>query len=502
MGDTHRDDKPSDFLLPESVKSWFTLLYTHLISGNASEMARLYDREFHALTNNYFKQSSWPEPSAVAPLVDDDATFLVLYKQLYFRHMFSKLQPTFEFKVASWENYCEIFDGVLDGSLEVDALPSQWTFDLVNEFVYQYQSFSQYRAKVAASTKSDHETAQYETHKGIWDTTAVLNYLHAIVHKSNIRAVLKKDADAQSTFLKELGYYALICLSRAHVLYGDYYTSLQLLSPIDLYNKGSLDKKATDQIHEKAPLCHVSVFYHRGVAQLMLEDFAGAIRSFSTIILQVHRSRNYYARFADYDQLNKHTEKAVALLAIALFLCPSLRVNEQLLALIRDKYSDKQSKLQKGELAVLNDWFSFATPKFILPNLVATATSGDKTNRSQEVSQLQLANFIAIVERQQHVPSLRAYVKLYRSISLDKLARFRSVDVDTVRSELIAYKRNGSSDASTATSSTAARQSQSDVHFYLENDVVRVDDELPNQRTGDFFINHIHRFARVVAESA
>jgi translation initiation factor 3 subunit L len=496
MGDTHRDDKPSDFLLPESVKSWFTLLYTHLISGSASEMARLYDREFHTLTNNYFKQSSWPEPAAIAPLVDDDATFLVLYKQLYFRHMFSKLSPTFDFKIASWDNYCEIFDGVLDGSLEVDALPSQWTFDLVNEFVYQYQSFAQYRAKVAASSKNDQETAQLEAHSGIWDTTKVLNYLHAIVHKSNIRAVLKKEDAAPSEFLQELGYYALICLSRAHVLYGDYYTSLQLLAPIDFYNKGGAvdGKKATDQIHEKAPLCHVSVFYHRGVAQLMLEDFAGAIRSFSTIILQVHRSRNYYARFADYDQLNKHTEKALALLAIALFLCPSQRVNEQLHAMIRDKYSDKQSKLQKGDLAVLNDWFSFATPKFILPTILPATT----TNRSQEVSQLQLANFIAIVERQQHVPSLRAYVKLYRSISLDKLARFRGVDVDTVRSELIAYKRNG--DATTAAAN--ARPSQSDVHCYLENDVVRVDDELPNQRTGDFFMNHIHRFARVVAESA
>lgn len=486
----HRDDKPADFLLPESVKNWFTQLYTHLVSGNASEMARLYDREFQNLTNNYFKQTAWPEPSAIEPLVDSDPTFLVLYKQLYFRHLFSKMQPGFEMKVQSWQNYCEIFDGVLNQSLEIDALPSQWVFDIVGEFVYQYQSFSQYRAKV--TTKSDAEIAQYQANLHIWDTTKVLNYLHALVRVSNIRAILKNEetaTPAPSEFLKELGYYALICLSRAHVLYGDFYTALQLLEPIDFYNKSARgsDKKTTDQIYEKSPMCHVSVFYHMGVAQLLVEDFAGAIRSFSTIILQVQRSRNYYSRFADYDQINKHAEKALALLSIALFVCPGQRVNEQIHALIREKYSDKQAKLQKGELDVLNDWFSFATPKFILPTVPFVA--GDKTNCSAEVSQLQLKNFVAIVARHQHVPSLRSYVKLYRSIDVAKLARFRGVDVDVVRSELVAYKLHGAA-------------LKSDVHFYLADDVVLVDEEQNNQRTGDFFINHIQRFARVVEDCA
>jgi translation initiation factor 3 subunit L len=490
----HRDEKPADFLLPESVKNWFTHIYTHLISGNGAEMTRLYDREFHNLTNNYFKQTTWPEPSAIESLVDSDPTFLLLYKQIYFRHMFAKTQPGMESKIASWETYCAIFDGILDQSLDIEALPSQWLFDLVGEFVYQYQSYSQYRAKVAS--KSEHEIALYQANVSIWETKKVLNYLHALVRYSKIVEILKQgnDADAAtavtapSNTIKELGFFALITLSRANVLYGDYYTALKLLEPIDFYNKRSRSEpkvKTNDQIHEKSPAAHVSVFYHMGFAQLMLQDFASAIRSFSTIILQVQRSRNYYSRFADYDQLSKLTEKAGALLSIAQFLSPGQRVNEQIHSMIREKYGDKQAKLQKGDVSALTELFSYSAPKFILP--ACPLVDGKPVNRSAEASQVQQKAFADLVARQQHVPALRSYVKLYRSIDLEKLALFRGVDSERARAELIAHKVHSAA-------------FKSDVHFYLTNNLVLVDEEVNNQRTGEFFINHIHRFARIVDE--
>ncbi|OWZ22230.1 Eukaryotic translation initiation factor 3 subunit E [Phytophthora megakarya] len=476
-----RDDKPADFLLPETVKSWFSHMYTHLISGNVAEMARLYDREFHNLTNNYFKQASWPEPSAVESLVDEDPTFLLLYRQIYFRHLFSRLQPGMDMKVASWETYVAIFDGVLDGSLDLDALPSQWVFDIVGEFVYQYQSYCQYRAKVA--TKGEQEIAAYTENLFIWDTSKVFGYLHALVRHSKIVEILKDEEGAQapSPVIKELGYFSLITLARAHVLFGDYYTSIKLLEPIDLLNKSSA------QIYEKSPHCHVSVFYHMGFAQLMLEDFSAAIRSFSTIILQVNRNRNYYSRFADYEQLHKLTEKAMALLAIALFLCPGQRVNDQIHSLIREKYGDKQAKLQKGDISALTELFGFSCPKFILP---AVAVKDEApVNRSAEASQRQQRAFNDMVARQQHIPAVRSYIKLYRSIDLEKLAAFRGVDVELARAELMALKVSGS-------------RLKSDVHFFLNNNLVLIDEEASNQRTGEFFINHIHKFARIVDECA
>ncbi|CAI5729728.1 unnamed protein product [Peronospora farinosa] len=483
-----RDEKPADFLLPETVKSWFSHMYKHLMSGNVLDMARLYDREFHNLTNNYFKQTSWPEPSAVKSLVDNNPTFLLLYKQIYFRHLFSRMQPGMDMKVASWETYVAIFDGVLDGSLNLKALPSQWVFDIVGEFVYQYQSYSQFRAKVA--TKSEAEIASYQENLLIWDTSKVLSYLHALVRHSKIVEILKEGEGVQtsSDVVTELGYFSLITLARAHVLFGDYYTSLKLLEPIDLFNKSSRgEAKTTAKIHEKSPGCHVSVFYHMGFAQLMLEDFVAAIHSFSTIILQVNRNRNYYSRFADYEQLHKLTERAMALLAIALFLCPGQRVNDQIHALIREKYGDKQGKLQTGDTSALGELFSFSCPKFIVPAVAVESKAA--INRSTEASQRQQKAFNDMVARQQHIPAVRSYIKLYRSIDLEKLAAFRRIDVELARAELMALKVSGS-------------RLKLDVHVFLNNDLVLIDEETSNQRTGEFFINHIHKFARIVDECA
>ena len=80
-------------------------MYTHVVSGNTDEMERLYDQEFTVLTNNYFKSSEWPDPQtkAVKSLVHDDETFLALYTQIYYHHMFSKLQPTRQDKIDSWK---------------------------------------------------------------------------------------------------------------------------------------------------------------------------------------------------------------------------------------------------------------------------------------------------------------------------------------------------------------------------------------------------------------
>ena len=55
------------------------------------------------------------------------------------------------------ENECDIvlcccFQVVLHGVMNMQ-LPNQWLWDMVDEFVYQFQSFCQYRAKM----KNKHE---------------------------------------------------------------------------------------------------------------------------------------------------------------------------------------------------------------------------------------------------------------------------------------------------------------------------------------------------------
>lgn len=52
---------------------------------------------------------SLPQAEAIAPDVDYDHVFCLLYKEIYFRHIFAKLTPTLEQRCESWDNYCQLF---------------------------------------------------------------------------------------------------------------------------------------------------------------------------------------------------------------------------------------------------------------------------------------------------------------------------------------------------------------------------------------------------------
>ena len=136
--------------------------------------------------------------------MDDDEIFLTLYRELYYRHIYSKLQPTLEQRIEvgwvsvwlaccdpcslsncgeggsllfplvhaplppfvrsqphvcctpgfhlvhptpptsqSFHTYIDLFSIILDRDGPVPlALPNVWLWDMIDEFIYQFQSFS------------------------------------------------------------------------------------------------------------------------------------------------------------------------------------------------------------------------------------------------------------------------------------------------------------------------------------------------------------------------
>ena len=81
-------------------------------------------------------------------------------------------------------------------------LPNGWLWGMVDEFVYQFQSFQQYRGKL--SQKSAEELARLRECGQVWDIGTVLNYLQAFVDKSGIVAELSTPGPPLLTQLPEL----------------------------------------------------------------------------------------------------------------------------------------------------------------------------------------------------------------------------------------------------------------------------------------------------------
>lgn len=83
------------------------------------EIQNIYEHHFPKLTERYFKDKNtyqpWPTSDVISDLVGGDEVFKILYKELYYRHLYSKLpnQLTLDHRFESYENYCDLFNQVL-----------------------------------------------------------------------------------------------------------------------------------------------------------------------------------------------------------------------------------------------------------------------------------------------------------------------------------------------------------------------------------------------------
>jgi len=460
------------------------------------EILSMYESSFAKITDKYFKASPWPSVDAIAPYVDYDHVFCLLYKELYFRHLFARLTPSLEHRLESWANYCELFSVVLQGNVNMQ-LPNLWLWDMVDEFCYQFQSFCQYRAKLALKTPEELEALRAAP-PAAWSVLGCIKYLQALAHNSGVARVLESERTsgdlsaftategydrASSNVLRTLGYFAYIGLARVHCLLGDYAGCLAALDPLHVWQQGAL--------LTKVPGCHVSTRYYCGFAHLMSRHTTDAIKSFNAALVYIARQQRALAvqqrtglAGGALEQIAKKQEQMFGLLALAVAMCPQHKLlDEGVKSALADKYADKMVKMSAGDEAVADELFSFACPKFI----AACPPSCDDplANTSQDAFRLQLRLFLASVRSASLLPLLRSFLRLYTAIPVTKLAQLMDYDPAALRQLLAAMKRkaqvqewrgNGTPLLDGAWASTG------DVDFYVDGEMVHVIDSKPQRQ--------------------
>lgn len=390
------------------------------------EVQNLYENSFPKLTEQFFDKQSWPDEGDVAHIVDNDPVFLVLYKELYYRHIYARIQggPSLEQRFGSFFNYCDLFNYILSAETPVSLeLPDQWLWELIDEFVYQFQSFAQYRARLLKKTPEEIENLN--AHNNIWSVLCILNVLHSLVDKSKIKSQLEVyasggDPDSvagsfgRHSLYKMLGYFSLVGLLRLHSLLGDYYQAIKVLENVELYKKSA---------YSHVPACQISTAYYVGFAYMMMRRYADAIRTFSSILLYIQRTKQLFAsRSYQNDQINKQTEQMYHLLAICLVLHPQC-IDEGLQQTLREKnYHEKMYKMQYGDLAEFEACFLYACPKFLSP--CPPPPDAPNEDYVKEAIKHQTQVFMDEVAQQKMLPTIRSYLKLYTTLPLSKLATF------------------------------------------------------------------------------
>uniref|UniRef100_A0A8C1BQT1 Eukaryotic translation initiation factor 3 subunit L n=1 Tax=Cyprinus carpio carpio TaxID=630221 RepID=A0A8C1BQT1_CYPCA len=393
------------------------------------EIQDVYENSWNKLTDRFFKTSPWPEAEAIATLVGNDAVFLILYKELYYRHIYAKV------------------------SVSVFAHP--WIVSSCLSCLSIMRLFLMYR-EVQLLTRGDPESVAGEY--------------------------------GRHSLYKMLGYFSLVGLLRLHSLLGDYYQAIKVLENIEL-NKKSM--------YSRVPECQITTYYYVGFAYLMMRRYQDAIRVFANILLYIQRTRNMFQRTTyKYEMINKQNEQMHGLLAIALTMYP-MRIDESIHTQLREKYGDKMLRMQKGDLQVFEELFSFACPKFLSP--VVPNYDNVNPNYHKEPFQQQLKVFAEEVQQQAQLSTIRSFLKLYTTMPVAKLAGFLDMSEQEFRIQLLVFKHKMKNLVWTSGISAldGEFQSASEVDFYIDKDMIHIADTKVARRYGDFFIRQIHKFEEV-----
>jgi translation initiation factor 3 subunit L len=225
--------------------------------------------------------------------------------------------------MEGWDVYRELFDEILmdaedgghkvsEGSTPKFYLLPQWTFDILHEFVYQFQGFCQVRTTlhanavkhgvlgeptpegeptINASAKATHHVIENVTvlaQQGTeaWAVESVLDYLQRLV-------AIGTSKECNVPAYQYMGLFASVTLSRLECLVSDYTASLQALAPI--YESNILVCKADQETKTALEVVHtvfaarLSLNYHAAISFLMLRRYKDAVTILGEICAYMHR---------------------------------------------------------------------------------------------------------------------------------------------------------------------------------------------------------------------
>lgn len=537
-----------DFMLPQSVKTFIKQFYSSVKNGDLQGAKSQYTKEFQLITERYFSDPAapWPSAETVAPLCDNDKMFLHLYTELYYRHLFQIGQHNLHDMVDSWRNWCAFFQYILDNPHSQDyRLPLEWLYDIINEYVYQFQSFSQLRNKAATLSSDDREVRDNNASNTIelffvflrtttTTTTIALSLslpfpppsFHPFSLSSHLSLFLSPSPSSSSLslfkilmantsawrpskVLETLGALADEAGEQAGDFQGDLDEGEEAISQ-PLAQLGYLSSIGKARVHivlgdyrmvlaSLAPIqlfeqglftrvtaCHIMIYYCAGFAYMMLRRYVDASTCFRRILIFLSRTKNFQKR-----EIQKKHDQIVSLLAMTWALCPGIVVEESVRELLNEQHGDKLARLQSGQLGVYRDLFDYACPKFISPSNLRE--SGSPAAFTQTVANIQCTIFLEEVKQRVQLATGTSYLKLYTMASMTKLAQLRGMSEADLRRSLVYIKNKM---RSLTWEEGAPLSGVEKVHmspnFYVQASAVKVEDREDGSEArgyGKYFIN-------------
>ncbi|OAA67077.1 eukaryotic translation initiation factor 3 subunit [Niveomyces insectorum RCEF 264] len=400
-----------------------------------------------------------------------------------------------EVKFQSYDAYCSLFHFILNSEGPVDLEPPSyyWAWDVIDEFIYQFNSFSSYRMRIARQANNEEEIAVLRENPNTWGCYSVLNVLYSLIQRSQITeqlAATKRNEDPMAVageygsknLYRMLGYFSIIGLLRVHCLLGDFSLALQTMDDIEL------NKKA---MFARVMAAHFTTYYYIGFSYMMMRRYADAIRMFSHILVYVSRTKNFQKN-AQYDSITKKNDQMYALIAICVAFHPT-RLDDAVHTQIREKYGEQLLKLQRGgpeSLPIFEELFRAACPKFISP----VPPDFDNPEANVDPIEHHLSVFMDEVKTNMWSPTVKSYLRLYTTMDLKKLAGFLEVRPEELRSWLLVNKERTKQLRWNDQKLLGGEWvSVSDLDYAMQGDLIHVSEAKVGRKLVDWYLRNLSR---------
>merc|ERR1712032_555302 len=145
----------------------------------------------------------------------------------------------------------------------------------------------------------------------------------------------------------------------------------------------------------------------------------------------------------------------------------------------------------------MGELFSYACPKFVTAALPDYGMA--ESFNSNEAHQRQLHLFLQEVKQQQALPKIGAFMKLYTSLKISKLASLCEMDEDGLRDQLMCVMHKTRQPVRMEGAPlTGDMQPCNEVEFYLDGDMVHINSHKPVRPHAEVFLEQILKFQELL----
>jgi len=415
--------------------------------------------KFRELSVAYYSSTEYPKYESLP--FEPNATFMLLYNELYYRHILEELKSEEEYVVGiqeyqdSFQNFVDLFNmlidiGESDGKKKLH-LPAEWVWDIINSFTNQYHEYH----------KLEDLPEQGERNKDVWNAKSVLKYLHFLSEQAGFRL----DQPLNEEFLKLInvpmrsrdacflaGFYSLCGLLRIHSSMGDYESGLAAARLIFVY----MDRHSVHSITFK-----LDSYFYRGFCLFMLRRWKDAEKMLDYVYSVGSAQRWSQKNATSTEHGQKQVERSKCLLAI-LAACFNSRGKKH-----RGDEQDLEEEVQdlKDSLTTQEENFASFTQTF---QKGVTFLSELQLKKQSECF-VRLLNDIRNKQ-------LKTLLDLYTTISLDKLRVHmnKTMDQSDLECALLHQKLQMEIENTMADSRSGELVEQNTLDFHVDREILHV----------------------------